>query len=176
MQQRRRPKTGIFPLALSLRWSPSTARVSALTRGDRSTMIWNLNIKLLPHWRADGPWEATIAVDASWTLEWLHHAIQRAVAFDNDHLYELFIARTPRSRERIRFDDEDGGLYEHSIESLFPLPTDRRLYYLFDYGDHWVFQISRTRHQPYEPEPGVEYPVVLSERGQRPEQYPMIED
>ncbi len=49
-------------------------------------MIWTLQLKLVRGLYAEGPWEATIALDAASTLEDLHHIIQRAVDFDNDHL------------------------------------------------------------------------------------------
>ncbi|MFZ0791056.1 MAG: hypothetical protein WAM94_15700 [Chromatiaceae bacterium] len=135
-------------------------------------MIWTLQLKLVRGLYAEGPWEGTIALDAASTLEDLHFAIQRAVDFDNDHLYEFYVARTDRSRDRIRFDEEDDALFTRTIESLFPLPKDKRLYYLFDYGDHWLFQIARTRAKPFEAEPGVDYPRVISEKGAKPPQYP----
>jgi hypothetical protein len=135
-------------------------------------MIWTLNIKLIQGLYAKGPWEAAVELDADCTLDELHHIIQQAVEFDDDHLYEFFVARTPRSRDRIRFDEENGELYARTIASLFPLPPDRRLYYLFDYGDNWIFQVSRARAKPFVPEAEAEYPRLISERGDKPPQYP----
>lgn len=175
-------------------------------------MIWTLKIKLLSGRWVEKDWEATIALDASSTLADLHPLIQQAVGFDNDHLYGFYVARTPWSRDRVRYDgseydgwydededrdgddgeDQDGdqgeGEYEDegedyageeddaasaiTLESLFPLPTDRRLFYRFDYGDNWIFQISRTRHKPFVAEPGTEWPRLISERGEKPPQYP----
>ena len=40
---------------------------------------------------AEEGWEATIEIESSSTLEDLHFAIQSAVGFDNDHLYEFYI-------------------------------------------------------------------------------------
>lgn len=143
-------------------------------------MIWTLQIKLLSGRWADKEWTATIAVDASSTLEDLHYIIQQAVAFDNDHLYGFFVARTPRSRDRVRYnydpdDEEDDRLFTTTLESLFPLPKDRKLFYLFDYGDYWIFQISRTRSKPFAAEPGIDYPCLIDETGEKPEQYPEFE-
>ena len=45
-------------------------------------------------------WHALLEVDSSTALNELHTAIQDAVHFDEDHMYEFFIARTTRSRER----------------------------------------------------------------------------
>jgi hypothetical protein len=140
-----------------------------------------MHIKLISGRWATADWSATVALDASSTLEDLHHTIQQAVDFDNDHLYGFLVARTPRSRDRVRYDieDEDGrasdALFERTLSNLFPLPNGRKLFYLFDYGDSWVFQISRARAKPYPPEPGTQYPVLIAETGQKPEQYPDLD-
>ncbi|MDB3935997.1 plasmid pRiA4b ORF-3 family protein [Granulosicoccus sp.] len=117
-------------------------------------------------------WHAVLEVDSSTTLDELHLAIQEAVQFDDDHMYEFFIARTKRSQDKKHFDMEDGDLDTTRIADLLPLPKDRKLFYLFDYGDSWTFTVSRTRRPPFEPEKGVQYPRLIKEVGDRPEQYP----
>jgi hypothetical protein len=175
-------------------------------------MIWTLHIKLLSGLWAKTDWAATIALDASSTLEDLHFIIQEVVGFDNEHLYGFYVARTPRSRDRFRYQgridsgwydedddedeagddvgaeddvwkaydvweaddlgDEDPAAWTTTLESLYPLPKDRRLFYRFDYGDDWIFQISRARNKPFAAEPGTEYPRLVDETGEKPEQYP----
>lgn len=136
-------------------------------------MIWTLVIKLLSGAWAEKEWSATIALDSSSTLEDLHLIIQQAVDFDDDHLYSFYVARTPRSRDRVLYDEEEDQVpWEVTVESLFPLPKDRRLFYLFDYGDSWIFQVSRTRKKPFAAEPGAQYPQLISESGEKPQQYP----
>ena len=147
-------------------------------------MIWTLSIKLIAGRWAIDDWSATVEVEASSTLADLHELILEAADFDDDHLYEFYIARTHRSRERIRFGDDDedfgdrlkGTPWETAIEGLFPMPKNMKLFYLFDYGDHWVFQVSRTRKKPFEPKPNVDYPRIISESGDKPEQYPAMDD
>lgn len=58
------------------------------------------------------------------------------------------------------------------LESVLPLGKDRKLYYLFDYGDSWLFAVTKSRKNPGNPEPRVKYPRVIDERGVKPEQYP----
>ena len=106
------------------------------------------------------------------TLEDLHFAIQKAVNFDNDHMYEFRIGRTERSRDREVFDDETGNVYEQTIGGLYPLPGKKSLYYLFDYGDDWFFKIVKTQKTYPEPQPGVSYPRLVQETGDKPVQYP----
>ena len=139
-------------------------------------MILVLKVKLLFGTYANSEWEGVIEIQSSTTLEELHLAIQDALYFDNDHLYEFFIARTERSRERVRFDDEGGELYSTTVEDLYPLPDGRHLYYLFDYGDHWLFKITKLKKGNQEPDPHVTYPRLIHETGKRPEQYPAWED
>ncbi|OYP34337.1 MULTISPECIES: IS1096 element passenger TnpR family protein [Rhodopirellula] len=128
-------------------------------------MIVTLKIKLGTYWSCD------IELEDSSTLEDVHFAIQRAVDFDNDHLYEFFVSRTERSRDRTVYDDENGKLFDTVIRDIFPLDRDRRLFYLFDYGDSWIFCVSRTRKSPHEAIDGIKYPRVVKETGERPIQY-----
>jgi hypothetical protein len=95
---------------------------------------------------------------------------------DTDHLYEFYYAGTARSRERLRFDDEDGELFSRILDTLFPLPKDRKLFYLFDYGDSWLFSVERTRKAPHEPAAGVRYPDLVESIGDNPEQYPAADE
>jgi hypothetical protein len=139
-------------------------------------MIWTLKVELLFGAYAEAECIRVIEIDSSSALEDLHLAIQNAVDFDNDHLYEFYIARTERGRNRIRFDDENGGIYDVTLEQLYPLEKGGKLFYLFDYGDHWLFKITKSRKKPQEPVQGVEYPRVVETIGPNPEQYPVFEE
>ncbi len=139
-------------------------------------MIWTLKIKLLLGLYAKNKWEGLLEIDSSSTLDELHIAIQNAVGFDNDHLYEFYISRTERSRERIQFDDENEGVYINTIENIFPLNDKKKLFYMFDYGDSWLFQVSVSRKKPFSAEADVKYPRLISESGEKPEQYPTWEE
>ena len=122
--------------------------------------------------RHEGEWSADIEIDASSTLEELHYAIQKAVNFDNDHLYAFYVARSDSSRDREWFDDDNGGLYSTELDGMFPLEPRKSLFYLFDFGDAWVFKITKTRKRPHDPPEGVVYPRVVGEVGTKPVQYP----
>jgi len=139
-------------------------------------MIWILRVELLFGAYAEEECIRVIEIDSSSTLEDLHLAIQDAVDFDNDHLYEFYISRTARSRDRRRFDDENGDIYDVTLESLYPLEKRKTLFYLFDYGDHWLFKITRSRKKPTEPRKGIAYPRVIERVGDSPEQYPIYDE
>ena len=131
-------------------------------------MIFTLKVAL-------SRWHAILEVDSSMTLNELHVAIQHAVEFEEDHMYEFFIARTASSRDQKHFDMEDGSLHSTRVADLLPLPKDRKLFYLFDYGDSWIFRVSMARRKPFEPEKGRQYPRLVEEVGDRPKQYPDYE-
>ena len=71
-------------------------------------MIWTLKVELLFGTYAEEEWDGLIELESSSTLEELHFAIIDAVNFENDHLYEFYVSRTERSRDRLRFDEESG--------------------------------------------------------------------
>jgi hypothetical protein len=133
-------------------------------------LIITLKIKLGTYWSAD------IELDDKSTLEDVHNAIQHAVDFDNDHLYAFFVARTERAGDRVIYDDENGRIYDAMIGDVFPLPPKKQLFYLFDYGDNWIFRVSKARKAPHAPVSGIEYPRVVNETGEKPVQYDVDED
>lgn len=114
-------------------------------------------------------WYAVLELDSSTTLSELHTAIQNLVTLDDGHLYEFFIARTSRSSDRKHFDLEDDRLHTTRVADVLPLPKDRKLFYLYDYGDNRIFRVSPTRRQPFEPEKEVLYPRLIKEVGDPPD-------
>jgi len=139
-------------------------------------MIWVLKIELLFGTYAENEWEANLEIDSTSTLEKLHFSIQGAVKFDNDHLYEFYISRTERSHDRVILDDENGGIYNTTLESLYPLEKRKKLYYMFDYGDHWLFSVTKSRKKAQQAKQGIKYPRIINETGSKPEQYPSWEE
>ncbi|WP_157735962.1 IS1096 element passenger TnpR family protein [Granulosicoccus antarcticus] len=146
-------------------------------------MIFTLKVTLLGGMYAESECIRTIEIDSSSTLDDLHLVILDAVGFDNDHLYEFYVSRTERSRDRRRYSSFDGYDFEDdensdevTLESLFPLEKSKNLYYLFDFGDSWRFRITKSRKKPTNPEKGVRYPRIVERVGDDPEQYPAFED
>ncbi len=143
-------------------------------------MIWNLRVKL-PLIRSECVRLIEIKSNASF-LE-LHKAIQRAVDFDDDHLFEFFIGRHSRNRAYAIGGEPNWDTFnpvkiyqQVHLSSVLPLPTNMKLFYLFDFGDNWLFQITKTRHKDKAPQPGIIYPRVIEAKGKNPEQYPDWEE
>jgi hypothetical protein len=61
------------------------------------------------------------------------------------------------------------------LRLVFPLPERLKLYYWFDFGDDWKFEIRKAR-QGKEPASRVTYPHVIQRIGPDPEQYPNLDE
>ena len=146
------------------------------TAGKKSSKIWILRIK-----RPQAITECVrvIEIESDDSFLHLHEAIQDAVDFDNDHLFQFYLGRHP-DQQAYTIGGEPGWngynpvkrYSKIKISSIWPLPTGCKLYYLFDFGDNWVFQINKTRHKDKVAHPGMVYPRVIEAKGKNPEQYP----
>ena len=121
-----------------------------------------------------------VEVQCDMTLGGLHDLLQDLTGFDNDHLFTFFKANSP-SGERLGFTESDDWeeemeqMWQIPLDEVFPLPKHKKLYYLFDYGDNWTFEIRKKR-QMGPPAPGVVYPRVIQEEGPMPAQYPSFDE
>lgn len=124
--------------------------------------IYTLEISLR-HCRYDQPWLRVIEVKEDFTIYQLHNYIQDVIAFDSDHLYEFYIGKKPRNISSYVSDDT-------KLNEIYPI-TGYKLFYLFDFGDSWLFQIKKSRKRLTE-DSQVKYPRVVKSIGVNPEQYP----
>ncbi len=124
-------------------------------------------------------WEAIIEVPVDYSLYEFHLFIQKIINFENDHLFEFYAARNERNRKLI-FSDEagnpyDGGEFEDILlKDVYPL-KGLKLYYLFDFGDNWIFEIHKLRKKAIAQE-GIEYPRMVTENGSKLIQYADFEE
>ncbi len=128
--------------------------------------IYTLEIRF-PYDEDDVPWVRTIEVSENFSLQQLHRYIQDLVDFDNDHLYEFYIGKNPRNKiltlsERTK------------LNEIYPIPG-AKLYYLFDFGDCWLFEIKKLRKKKYMNSETV-LPRLIESSGENPEQYPEWEE
>jgi hypothetical protein len=137
-------------------------------------MIYTLTVDCLSGLHLKEKCRRVIEISEDASLLDLHYCIQDAVGFDRDHLFEFYAGRNPRNRA-VRFADpaDLGDDFEGPgrilLKEIWPL--DRmRLYYLFDFGDEWVFGIRKPR-KVKPPEEGVSYPRLVEAIGPDPEQY-----
>jgi hypothetical protein len=124
----------------------------------------------------------TIAVHSTQSLHDLHMAIQRALKWDNDHLYSFFLygKRGDDPDARVvgpwEYDHgDDAGLPAHHLRIGMPGFVPKHTFqYLFDYGDMNEFEIDVIGIEE-QAEPG-DYPRVVDSQGKVPAQYGWDDD
>jgi hypothetical protein len=132
----------------------------------RSVEIYTLTIAF-PYDEDEIPWSRTIEVKENFTLRKLHRYIQEIVDFDDDHLYEFYLGRNPRNNMHTVSNDT-------GLNQIYP-SNGLKLYYLFDFGDCWLFEIRKSRKKK-QAVGNQKYPAVIESHGNNPEQYPEYED
>jgi hypothetical protein len=119
-------------------------------------------------------WEATIEAPDICSLFDLHLFIQSTINFGDDHLFEFYAGRNYRNR-KIIFSEESGHPDDDNVYDIILLKDvyalkGLKLYYLFDFGDNWLFEIKKSRKTAI-PLNDTEYPRVVTENGIKLRQY-----
>lgn len=139
-------------------------------------MIFTIKIKLVRGICVSDSWECNIEIPSDFDLIDVHEYLQTLLNFDDDHMFEFYIASSERGKKTAVFECDDKLIEKTSISEFITRAKGKKAFYLFDYGDNWLFQISNSRKKPFSPASDVEYPRVLSEAGTKPEQYPDWDD
>lgn len=119
-------------------------------------------------------WEVTVEFPDIYSLFDLHLFIQNTINFGNDHLFEFYAGRNDRNR-KIEFSSESGcpddeQNYENIfLKDIYPL-KGLKLYYHFDFGDNWLFEIRKSRKKA-KPQPDNVYPRIILDNGTKLRQY-----
>lgn len=119
-------------------------------------------------------WERVIEIPETYSLYDLHSYIQKIAEFDNDHLYIFFAGRSHKNKKVLYSDGPanpyDPGNYSNvSLNEVYPI-NGLKLYYIFDFGDNWIFEIRKSRKKKMSQE-NVQYPRIIERTGNNPDQY-----
>lgn len=134
--------------------------------------IFTLDIKCIAGMYLIEPYEFNIQVPTDWTLADLADCILRTLDFDGDHLSQFCVAASPRGGKTLLDSGESTVL---RLDTVFPLPKHKKLFYLYDFGASWWFQISK-KGKLTAALPSVEYPRLLAEHGTKPLEYGADDD
>lgn len=130
----------------------------------------------------------TLAVRSDQTLVDLHHALQDAFDWDDDHLYSFWLTG--------EFWGRDGSEYTHPFHAFQSSPLGRfatgpaprtaktrlnrlrlrkgqRIAYLFDFGDEWRVRLTLREIETAD---GGRYPRIVEGVGEAPPQYPPYDE
>jgi hypothetical protein len=133
------------------------------------------------HLEGDQGVRRTIAVRSDQTLVDLHHGLQMAFGWDDDHLYSFWLGGKFRARDGTEYThpfalESDRVAGRKSSEQRLDrlrLTRGKRIAYLFDFGDEWRVLLGlRT----VTADDGGRYPRLLESVGEAPPQYPDEQD
>lgn len=115
-----------------------------------------------------------LAVREDETLEDVHHLLQLAFDWDDDHLYAFWLSGKFWSRDagprfgRPGFCEEVGERNACVRLDRLGLEVGQTVAYVFDFGDEWRVRLKLLEIRP----PGVTpIPPILDSRGDAPPQY-----
>ena len=87
----------------------------------------------------------------------------------------MFFAGRSHTNRKIQYNDsaenpfDSGGYGNVLLNEVYPI-KGLKLYYIFDFGDNWVFEIRRSREKKIAQE-NRQYPRVIEHTGDNPDQY-----
>ncbi|WP_305822329.1 IS1096 element passenger TnpR family protein [Massilia brevitalea] len=115
-----------------------------------------------------------LALQAESTLEELGACILEVLDFDGDHLSEFYVANTPHGKRawstKLVEPEGDTDDWQTRLCGLYPLGHNKKLYYRYDLGAEWQFEIVRKGRETSALE-GQAYPVLVMEEGIKPLEY-----
>lgn len=125
------------------------------------------------------PYRFELALAPQSTLDELASHILEIVEFDGDHLSSFYLANSPRGKPTwLTADgmwDEDADVPPLRLCDIFPLGRHKKLYYEYDFGASWCFEIvKKGKEMPAVA--GRVYPCLMLEEGVKPEEYGADED
>lgn len=160
-----------LPAAYARTGAPRKAQPSARGRkGPVRTYLLRLTMRGEPGFSRD------IEIAEDQNFEDLHLIVQRALGWDDDHLYSFFMGRRPHDpATEIGSPWSDSARHTHQVtiggEGLRP---KQKFFYLFDYGDEHLFTLEVLKVN--EKAPKGTYPKVAARQGRAPGQYDWGED
>ncbi|HLE57364.1 MAG TPA: hypothetical protein VJB15_09795 [Rhodothermia bacterium] len=120
-----------------------------------------------------------VEVPCDMSLGDLHRFMQELTGFDDDHPSTFYMANTWRGKRKHLMENEEweinDPMWTKTLKQIFPLGPHKKLYYWFDFGDDWTFEI-RKRGKESQSRRGTKYPRVIAEDGPKPVQYPSFEE
>jgi hypothetical protein len=114
-----------------------------------------------------------IEVSSDMRLAELHLLIQDLIGFSDGQLEDCFMATRLRGK-KVRFMSPKGhpdataqADMNQSLADIFPTGSRKRLFYSFDFGDNWIFEIKKIA-ETGSAMADMPYPRIIQEEGVQP--------
>jgi hypothetical protein len=144
------------------------------------TTVYRLVINCVTGINLRQPFRRVVELDSASSLADLHALIQELSGFDDDHLSTFYLANTLMGQKVWLVDPDamesdpgvmgDSPLWSLHLNQIFPLPKHKKLYYWFDFGDDWIFEIRKQGKERAATEE-CHLPRLIEAEGPQPEQY-----
>jgi hypothetical protein len=114
-----------------------------------------------------------IEVASDMPLYELHLLIQGLIGFSDDQLEDCFMATRLRGKKvhlistKKNHDINSHAEMNKTLAEIFPPGSRARIFYSFDFGDNWIFEIRKTAEAPQLAE-NTHYPRIVQEEGIQP--------
>jgi hypothetical protein len=131
--------------------------------------IYTLSIECVYGTYLEEPFIRVVEVPFDMTLDDLHEYILKLTKFDHEHLSDFYISSSPNGIKKWFGGNDE--YYDVPLNQVYPLPKHKKLYYIYDFGDNWTFEIRR-KSSGKKAIHGTKYPRIIKSEGPMPEQYP----
>lgn len=114
-----------------------------------------------------------IEVSSDMRLSELHLLIQDLIGFSDGELEDCFVATRLRGKKiRLLSSNSHPNTTSHAdmnqtLAEIFPQGSRKRLFYSFDFGDNWIFEIKKIADASDTKE-SIHYPRIVQEEGVQP--------
>ena len=140
--------------------------------GKNANDVYTLSIDYVGGGYPGEKFQRVIEVPCDMPLSSLHGLIQHLTGFDDDKIHDFYVASSIRGRKTWfkrggQWKSDGHSAFVEPIEQVFVSKTKRKLYYSFDFGDNWIFEIGRKGDKG-PPQSDRNYPRVVHARGLRP--------
>ena len=109
-------------------------------------LIYTLTIQCVRGPNLFEPFQRIVEVPSDCSLGDMHWMILDLVNFDgDDHLTGFFLARIWEGPKTWLLDDRDEPPWERRLVEIFPLPPRQSLFFLYDFGNSWIFEIRKDK-------------------------------
>ncbi|MES2076917.1 MAG: hypothetical protein V4462_14995 [Pseudomonadota bacterium] len=146
-------------------------------RARAMSAIFKLTIECVGGRYLNAPYHFVMEAPVELALGGLASYILDTIDFEGgDHLDEFYLANNNRGGKTFLTPDgewsgdDDTHVMEMPLSAVFPTPKNKKLYYLYDFGASWCFQISKQGKQK-DALVSTEYPRLVSEHGVKPQEY-----
>jgi hypothetical protein len=116
--------------------------------------------------------QRVVEVPCDMPLSTLHGLVKQLTGFSDEKIHDFYVASSIRGKKlwfkrNGQWHSEGELSFTSSIDQVFLCKTKRKLYYSFEFGDNWIFEIGR-KGDIVVPTADCDYPRVVHSRGMRP--------